>query len=162
MVFWYYLTLTTFQFVIGEDLESCRRALTAPDSSKNHLLERINVDLQLQKCIVSTAATLSRIKVAGSLPALKVNFSDAKYKSLLRLIDVTIPHFGDDQPSAPSNIRLPPGFFGDTRREYHIDDDTRTENDSDDLLTSTVDVSQAGVRVLRYLVLPFQGLTSQE
>lgn len=134
------------QFVIGEDLESCRRALTSTENSKSHLLERINVDLQLQKCIVSTAATLSRFKVAGSLPALKVNFSDAKYKSLLRLIDVTIPHFGDDEPSASSNLRLPPGFFGESGQEYHIDDDARTEDGDDEQKQGLTGVSQPSVR----------------
>ncbi|VDB84480.1 unnamed protein product [Peniophora sp. CBMAI 1063] len=141
----FFVRLQAAQFVIGEDLGSCRHALTSPDSSKSHLLERINIDLQLQKCIVSTAATLSRIKVAGSLPALKVNFSDAKYKSLLRLIDVTIPHFGDDKPSPQSNLRLPPGFFGDTGKEYHLDDEVQSENGDDDQNVEASQSTDAGI-----------------
>jgi vacuolar protein sorting-associated protein 13A/C len=73
-----------------------------------HLLERTNIMFQVQTSIVPKAYSLARIKVAGNLPQLQLNFSDAKYKTLMRLIDVTIPRF-DDSPasSAPAQPATP-------------------------------------------------------
>ncbi len=105
-----------------------------------HLLERTNFDLQVQNSIVPTAYTLARLKVAGHLPALQVNMSDTKYKALMRLIDVSIPHFDDDEeaparansaikPSASQRhastaFKIPSGFFGPMpEEEYAIDTD---------------------------------------
>jgi vacuolar protein sorting-associated protein 13A/C len=67
------------------------------------------------------------------LPKLQVNLSDTKYKSLMRLIDVCIPHFDEGpQESAPAP---PPGardnsgvfpplplLFGSRAPEYNVDD----------------------------------------
>ena len=41
----------------------------------------------------------SRFKILGKLPSMQINFSDAKYKAILRLLEVVVPHFegrGDD------------------------------------------------------------------
>lgn len=72
--------------------------------------------------------TLSQFKVSGTLPSLQVNISDAKYKSLMRLIDVAIPKFEDDSPSSSvprskglsTDFQLPP-LFGRGDQEYHVD-----------------------------------------
>lgn len=94
----------------------------------------------MQNSIVPTAYTLARLKVAGHLPALQVNMSDTKYKSLMRLIDVSIPHFDDDE-EAPARVnsavkpspsqrhtstafKIPSGFFGPgPEEEYAIETD---------------------------------------
>jgi len=59
------------------------------------------MDFEVQNSIVPTAYNLARFKVSGTLPTLQLNMSDIKYRSLMRLIDVCIPHFGDDAPKKP-------------------------------------------------------------
>lgn len=87
--------------MIGDDIQACRKALTSPERDTLHLLERINMDFEVQNSIVPTAYNLARFKVSGTLPTLQLNMSDIKYRSLMRLIDVCIPHFGDDAPKKP-------------------------------------------------------------
>ena len=126
--------LESAQFLIGNDLQSCLEALTSSRHDNLHLLERINIDLQVQNSIVPTAYNLARLKVSGHLPTLKVNLSDTKYKSLMRLIDVAIPKLGDDDeagrpppkplagPQPKSGFRLTSGLFGPTEQEYNVDE----------------------------------------
>src|ERR1700734_2364840 len=120
------------QFVIGNDLQSCRDALTSNAGDNLHLLERINIELQVENSIVPTAYSLARFKVAGKLPALKVNLSDGKYKSLMRLIDVCIPKFDDDEkvvsvphPTDRNTSSAFQGLFGQKGVDYTValDDD---------------------------------------
>lgn len=104
------LKLEAAQFLLGNDLESCRKALNSNEPSTVHLVERINIDFQVHNSIVPSALNLARFKVAGNLPSLRVNFSDTKYKTLMRLIDVTIPKFDDDdaaQQTQPAKVALP-------------------------------------------------------
>src|ERR1700683_159651 len=120
------------QFVIGNDLQSCRDALTSNASDNLHLLERINIELQVENSIVPTAYSLARFKVAGKLPSLKANLSDTKYQSLMRLIDVCIPKFDDDekvvsvpQPTDGNTSSAFQGLFGQKGVDYTValDDD---------------------------------------
>lgn len=109
----------------------CRDALTAEDYDNLHLLERTNIDLQVQNSIVPTAYNLARFKVSGHLPSLQVNLSDTKYKSLMRLIDVAIPHFdgdADERQIRPSidrqggTFRLPSGLFSSVEPDFDVAD----------------------------------------
>ena len=129
------------QFVIGTDLKACREALTSKKHDNLHLLERISIDLQVQNSIVPTVYTLARFKISGHLPALQINLSDTKYKSLMRLIDVAIPHFDDDaegvkvvaaRPAEKSAFRLRNGFFGQNEEGYQVDSDS--DDDTKDAL----------------------------
>lgn len=133
------------QFIIGDNLQSCRAALTSEAHDSLHLLERITVDLQIDKSIVPTAVNLAQFKVSGTLPSLQVNLSDTKYKSLMRLVDVCIPHFGEETdtldfspqaaPSA-STFHLPPTFFGQSDNEYNVDDDDDDQHQDSDSRTA--------------------------
>ncbi|KAH7930968.1 vacuolar protein sorting-associated protein 13 [Leucogyrophana mollusca] len=137
------LRLEAAQFVIGNDLQACRDALTSDKSDTLHILERINIDLQVQNSIVPSALNLARFKVSGKLPTLQVNLSDVKYKSLMRIIDVAIPNFDDDAEQkalaqaqiekASATFPLPAGLFGQSGAEYNVDDgegeDTSTSRD---------------------------------
>jgi len=69
------------------------------------------MDFEVQNSIVPTAYNLARFKVSGTLPTLQLNMSDVKYRSLMRLIDVCIPHFGDDAPKKPQVPDAPKGEF---------------------------------------------------
>ncbi|KAI0033184.1 hypothetical protein K488DRAFT_78064 [Vararia minispora EC-137] len=137
------------QFVIGNDLESCRKALTSADSNDSlHLIERLNIDLLAQNSIVPAVTNLTRFKLSGSLPSLKVNFSDAKYKAILRLIDVTIPHFGDEggmpvpaRPAPNAGFRMTSSFLGLPGREYNVVDDDENEEMVDQ---SSIEPPQSG------------------
>ncbi|KAF9478514.1 vacuolar protein sorting-associated protein 13 [Pholiota conissans] len=137
------LRLKDAQFIIGDNLEACRSALVSKDNDSLHLLERISVDLQIDKSIVPAAVNIAQFKVSGTLPSLQVNLSDAKYKSLMRLIDVCIPRFGSEgQSHSPPKImtnafQLPTTLFGQSEPEYNIDDDDSEEQyESDKKLAS--------------------------
>ena len=69
------------------------------------------MDFEVQNSIVPTAYNLARFKVSGNLPTLQLNMSDIKYRSLMRLIDVCIPHFGDDAPKKPQVPQAPKSEF---------------------------------------------------
>lgn len=128
------------QFLLGNDLQSCREALTSNAGDNLHLLERINIDLQVQNSIVPTAYSLARFKVSGTLPTLNVNLSDTKYKALMRLVDVCIPKFDDDQPDTPPPPPPPDrnasgafqGLFGQKGTDYTLplDDDEDDDHTS--------------------------------
>ncbi|CCL98963.1 uncharacterized protein FIBRA_00971 [Fibroporia radiculosa] len=136
------------QFLVGNDLQSCMDALVSDHDDNLHLLERINLDLQVHNSIVPLAYNLAKYKVSGHLPSLQVNLSDSKYKSLMRLIDVSIPKFDDEDsetsesrstiaivgPQLPYTFR---GLFGNPDTEYNIED-------SDDNQSTTVVASDDG------------------
>ncbi|KIP11945.1 hypothetical protein PHLGIDRAFT_21259 [Phlebiopsis gigantea 11061_1 CR5-6] len=137
--------LESAQFVIGTDIEASRKALTSSDNDQLHLLERININLQVQNSIVPSAYSLAKFKVSGHLPSLQINLSDTKYKSLIRLIDVAIPNFDDEsdllprpalakQKSGAHAFRLPSGMiFGKGDQDYHLDDDPEVSDKDGDV-----------------------------
>ncbi|KAG2159854.1 vacuolar protein sorting-associated protein 13 [Suillus bovinus] len=133
------LKLQAAQFVLGNDLQACRDALTSEKSDTLHLLERININLLVQNSIVPSAVNLARFKISGKLPSLQVNISDAKYKSLMRIIDVAIPNFdegGEQKPpqmhidSASLVLPLSAGLFGPVDTEYNVDDHDEVDSES--------------------------------
>jgi vacuolar protein sorting-associated protein 13A/C len=88
---------------------------------------------------VPSVVNLARFKISGKLPTLQLNFSDSKYKSVLRLVDVTIPKFdnGDHSPvdsavAMQSNYPLASGLFDLPETEYNVDDETDYEDAEDD------------------------------
>lgn len=133
------ISLQILQFILGNDLRSCRDALTSDAHDSLHLLERVNLDLLAQHSIVPAALNITRFKVSGHLPTLQVNLSDTKYKSLMRLIDVCIPKLGGDsqaQASLPERptagpFQLSSGLFGQAEVEYNVDDDDEEEGNED-------------------------------
>ncbi|KAL6309957.1 vacuolar protein sorting-associated protein 13 [Sparassis latifolia] len=135
------------QFVVGNDLASCRQALNSNSHDNLHLLERINVELQVQNSMVPSAYNLARFKISGHLPTLQVNMSDTKYKSLMRLVDVCIPKFDEDNADATITrpgtaiqgtgaFILPAGLFGAAQSEYNIDDQ---DDDQDEQTLAPLD-----------------------
>lgn len=127
----FFVELKDAQLVMAGDLASCMNGLdnspstsnsnsgsspppsaTSATSSSNmssasqrvHLLERINLDFTLHNSILPKAPNLTKFKITGHLPELRVNFSDRKYKTLMAIIDVAIPRFDDDE-SASEDIK---------------------------------------------------------
>ncbi|KAF8622462.1 hypothetical protein AX15_006983 [Amanita polypyramis BW_CC] len=118
------LRLEAAQFVVGDNLKSCRDALTSDSSDALHLLERTNINLQLQNSIVPNIFNLARFKVSGILPHLRINFSDYKYKALMRIIDTCIPTFDDEEGSYPQSgnstgFSLVPSMFSQSNFGFH-------------------------------------------
>lgn len=82
--------------------------------------------------------------MTGELPRLKVNLSDAKYKALMRFIDVAIPKFGEEQttaeraastqgrPKMPEQFPRSGRLFNEPAMiEYHLEDeDPSSRSDS--------------------------------
>ncbi|ORY14625.1 hypothetical protein BCR34DRAFT_479092 [Clohesyomyces aquaticus] len=108
------LKLKSTQVLIGPSIEDVRAQLTEDATTKDlHIVDRINMDFKIEICIVPKASDLTKFRVSGNLPVLHASISDAKYKNLMKLIDVAIPKFGDDEPSkqvaegakGPSNLK---------------------------------------------------------
>lgn len=122
------LRLESTQLLMGPSIEACMKAIENPHAageSDLHILERINMSFTVQNAIVN-APNLTRFKIAGDLPELQVNFSDKKYKTLMRFIDVAIPKFGDDEPPPDAHKAIQattrPSFRQPKIEEYTLDD----------------------------------------
>ena len=99
----------TVQILFGESLDACMDALADPASDgRLHLLDRINMSWLAEMSIINNVPNLAKFKVSGHLPELAVHFSDRKYQSLMRMIDITIPHFDDDAVNVEGSQVLPP------------------------------------------------------
>ncbi|KAL9941010.1 hypothetical protein V8E36_000498 [Tilletia maclaganii] len=106
-----FVKLESAQLVMGNDLKSCMRGLTEQSNlHRMHLIERINIDFTVHNSILPKAPNLTKFKITGHLPILKVNFSDRKYKNLMHMIDVAIPRFST--PEVPTNENLAHGQGG--------------------------------------------------
>lgn len=148
----FHVKLEAAQLLMGPSLEICREQLTRPHteaSGEYHVLERTSLSFLAQNCILPKAPNLTRFKVSGSLPDIQLNFSDRKYKDLMRMIDVAIPHFddggggaskakqGSDKPaqptareSAPVGLKKIP--LRDQEKEYHLDAEDALDDGRDD------------------------------
>lgn len=87
------------------------------------------MELSVHSTIAPRAANLTRFKVSGKLPSLAVNFSNLKYKGLMRLIDIAMPDFGNysHAPSArpandPDPLKITSNPFLKTE-DYVVEDD---------------------------------------
>lgn len=108
------LRLHSTQVLIGPSIEETRAQLEVDSASRNfHIVDKINMDFKIEICIVPKASDLTKFRVSGNLPVLHASISDAKYKNLMKLIDVAIPKFDNDRPSkqvtegatGPSNLK---------------------------------------------------------
>jgi vacuolar protein sorting-associated protein 13A/C len=108
------LKLDSTQVLIGTTIEETRAQLENRDTSKNlHIVDHINMDFAIETCIVPKASDLTKFRISGHLPVLRASLSDQKYKSLMKLIDVAIPKFDNDEPNkkvtdtapGPSDLR---------------------------------------------------------
>ncbi|BGP21450.1 Vacuolar protein sorting-associated protein 13 [Rhodotorula toruloides] len=156
----FYVKLEDAQLLMGPSLQTCLDALDiksdhySSSTGELHILERMSLTFLAQNCILAQAPNLARFKVSGSLPTLQLNFSDRKYKSLMRMIDVAIPHFGDEdedvqaqrpgpQPNqrgisfAQSRSRVADLDDGD--EDLHIGHDTDSEGAENDAVNDDDD-----------------------
>ena len=96
----YFIKLDSTQLVLGGNYQDCMESLQGELKDRDlHLLERINLTFTLHNSILPRAPNLTKLKVTGKLPRLNINFSDGKYHTLMRLIDVSIPRTHDEAPA---------------------------------------------------------------
>ncbi|ORY58482.1 uncharacterized protein BCR38DRAFT_489400 [Pseudomassariella vexata] len=89
--------LTSTQLLIGPSIEDTKSQLVEKDESRMyHVVEQINLDFVVALSILPKAPNISKVKIVGHMPVLHAAVSDTKYKSLMKLIDVAIPKFGDE------------------------------------------------------------------
>ena len=94
--------LSSTQLLMGPSVEVTKAQLTKRDDSKSlHVVEKINMDFIVETSIIPKAPNLAKVRISGNLPMLHASVSDLKYKSLMRLIDVAIPHLDDDEIQEP-------------------------------------------------------------
>ena len=98
----YFIKLQDVQLVLGAGYDACMRSLQILDERDYHLMERINLTFTLHNSILPRAPNLTKVKLTGNLPMLKVHFSDNKYRLLLQLIQAAIP-CGDSKPMPESS-----------------------------------------------------------
>lgn len=109
------LRLDSTQLLIGPGIEATKSQLHTKDDSKNlHIIDRINMEFVLETSILPKATDLTRTRISGHLPVLHASISDKKYKNLMKLIDIAIPNFEDQEslnretPAAAKRKSLPP------------------------------------------------------
>ncbi|KAI3625696.1 hypothetical protein CBS9595_001057 [Malassezia furfur] len=102
----YFIKLDSTQLVLGGNYQDSMESLQGELKDRDlHLLERINLTFTLHNSILPRAPNLTKLKVTGKLPRLNINFSDGKYHTLMRLIDVSIPRTDD---AAPAQVHAAP------------------------------------------------------
>ena len=100
--------LTSTQVLIGPSIAVTKQQLVEKDDKLMlHVVDKINVDFVVETSILPKAPNLTKLKVSGRLPVLHASASDAKYKSLMRIIEVAIPKL--DEPQAGSTGEGFPG-----------------------------------------------------
>lgn len=100
--------LTSTQVLIGPSIEVTKQQLVEKDDKLMlHVVDKINVDFVVETSILPKAPNLTKLRVSGHLPVLHASASDAKYKSLMRIIDVAIPKLGNDEPQSSQPTSRP-------------------------------------------------------
>ncbi|KAI5362557.1 putative vacuolar protein sorting-associated protein [Septoria linicola] len=104
------LKLESTQMLMGTTIEDTKKQLAHDAASQSfHLIDRINMDFRIDTCIVPKASDLTKFRINGHLPLLHAKFSDAKYKSLMKLLDFAIPKFDKEEPEHHKEQKdLPP------------------------------------------------------
>ncbi|KKK20473.1 hypothetical protein ARAM_004467 [Aspergillus rambellii] len=139
------IKLDSTQVLIGPGIEMTKSQLSSDVDSKNlHIIDRINVDFVLEMCIVPKLTELTRTRISGHLPELHASVSDAKYKGLMKLIDIALPRFDDgtneskspegkaDEAAVNSTRARSSSFQPVALRELPVvDDESDTESDND-------------------------------
>jgi vacuolar protein sorting-associated protein 13A/C len=103
----------------------------------SHLVERINLDFEVQNSIVPSMRSMPKFKVHGRLPNVQIKLSDAKYQSLMRVIDSAIPRLSDAEgtptiPGAETNFAKHHPLFSRTEVEYDVENDHRPKANDDE------------------------------
>lgn len=102
------LKLDSTQLLLGPGIEATKEQLHAEeDPKKLRIVDRINMDFLLETCIMPKNTDLTKTRISGHMPVLHASISDAKYKNLMKLIDIAIPKFDTDEPLDSGRTKAP-------------------------------------------------------
>lgn len=97
------IELFNTQLLIGSNMEDAVGDMMT-EHSPNYVIDRINLKFLLEVSIVPDATHLSKIRVSGELPRFQASLSDARYKLLMKFIDLALPNTdGPKNSDAPSH-----------------------------------------------------------
>uniref|UniRef100_A0A673YFJ4 Vacuolar protein sorting 13 homolog C n=1 Tax=Salmo trutta TaxID=8032 RepID=A0A673YFJ4_SALTR len=97
----YSLELRSVQILYSKSGEEWKTA-RQHGSSIQHILQPMDFNLQLAKCMVEKDSRMARFKVSGELPLLHVKISDQKIQGVLDLVNsIPLPQ-SDSTPSTPT------------------------------------------------------------
>ncbi|KAH0628248.1 hypothetical protein JD844_009143 [Phrynosoma platyrhinos] len=94
------IQLSSIQLLYSRHDESWEKARSLRSSSQ-HILQPLDVKMELSRAMVVTDVRMPKYKIFGELPLLSFNISDEKLKCILELID-SIP-----KPESPPDISAP-------------------------------------------------------
>ncbi|KAG0226679.1 hypothetical protein BGW42_003469 [Actinomortierella wolfii] len=132
--------LSSTQLLVGQSVERCLSRIRASNESSDlHVIDKINMTFHVHLSILPQATNLTKIRVFGDLPLLQVNFSDRKYKTLMRIVDLVTPKDSDAaqaapvQPPKPRSALNRSGLLGKSTfdDDLVVGDTTETEDDHD-------------------------------
>jgi vacuolar protein sorting-associated protein 13A/C len=91
------LKLESTQLLIGTTVEETKEKLQATETARHfHLVDKINMDFIIETCIIPKSTELTKFRIKGHLPVLHVQFSDQKYKALMKILNFAVPKFNED------------------------------------------------------------------
>uniref|UniRef100_A0A9J8B4Y8 Vacuolar protein sorting 13 homolog C n=1 Tax=Cyprinus carpio carpio TaxID=630221 RepID=A0A9J8B4Y8_CYPCA len=98
----YSLELRSVQILYSKSGEKWKNA-RIKGFTHQHILQPMDVTLQLAKCMVDKDSRMPRFKVSGELPLLHVKISDQKIQGVLELVDsIPLPQTTSSPPSTPT------------------------------------------------------------
>ncbi|KAG0346597.1 hypothetical protein BG004_001308 [Podila humilis] len=127
--------LSSTQLLVGQSVERCLEQIRNPSKDNDmHVIDKINMTFHVHLSILPQAPNLTKIRVFGDLPLLQVNFSDRKYKTLMRIVDLVVPK--DPEAAAAPPTAKPKSSIGPLLSKNIYKDDLvlgdTTEGETDD------------------------------
>lgn len=99
------LELTSVQLVAGTGLAACLDAINPSTPTGDlHIVDRINMNMDLFMSILPQVSHLTKFRVAGHLPLFHVNFSKYKYNALMATLDILFPPDVDEAKSEINTV----------------------------------------------------------
>lgn len=89
------LHLQDAQFLVGSNIKDTMEQLHLEDTKqrKSSILDKFNIKLLLGISILPDVYNLSRFKIGGEVPSVKLQLNDLQYKIIMQIIDAAIPNF---------------------------------------------------------------------
>lgn len=132
------LDLEATQVLIGPSVDETRAKLEDKHDKQLHIVDRINIQFVVQLSIVPKTPNIPKIRVSGHLPVLHASVSDVKYKSLMKIINVAIPKFDEDEEEnaeeedhfEPLTKQISQGSSGRPRAESSVSQRRKSRRES--------------------------------
>jgi vacuolar protein sorting-associated protein 13A/C len=97
-------------------VDETKKQLDESSQNKNfHVVDRINMDFQIETCIIPKTADMTKFRIKGHLPILRAMVSDAKYKALMKVLDFAIPKFDEKQQGKQGDKERPKSSQADKK-----------------------------------------------